>query len=239
MQSWHSPALNREMSMAAWGHFGRPVVLIATAASDALDYERFKLIHALKPLLDAGRIKVYSIASIAGDAWLDKDAHPAHKTWLQAQYDQYLVNEVFPAISADCGGTRGFVTAGASIGAFNAVTALLKHPDWVDTAIGMSGTYDFDRWVGDHRDSHYYFNQPMYFVPHLPEGPMLDQLRQRRIVLATGQGRAEAPDESRRMSQVLWAKGIPNSLEIWGHDVHHDWPTWRTMLPMFLDKLLP
>lgn len=239
MLTWHSPSLDREMTVAAWGHFGKPVVLFATAAGDALDYERFKLIHVLKPLMKAGRIKVYSVGSVAGEGWLSKEAHAGHKTWLQTQYDKYLVNEVFPAIAEDCGGYRPFVTAGASIGAYNAVTALLKHPEWVDLAIGMSGTYDFDRWVGDHRDSHYYFNQPMYFVPNLPEGPALDQLRSRRVVLATGQGRAEAPDESVRLSKLLDAKGIRNDLEVWGTDVHHDWPTWRTMLPMFLDKLLP
>ncbi|TNE91630.1 MAG: esterase [Deltaproteobacteria bacterium] len=236
--AWHSPALDREMRIAAWGHFGRPVVLFATAASDELDYERFKLIHVLKPLMEAGRIKVYSVSSVAGEGWLSKDAHPGHKSWLQHCYDRYLGEEAFPAIAEDCGGFTHFVTAGASIGAYNAVTALLKHPDYVDLAIGMSGTYDFDRWMHGHRDEFYYFNQPMYFVPNLPEGALLDELRTKRVVLATGQGRAEAPDESRRMSQVLDAKGIPNDLEIWGKDVHHDWPTWRTMLPMFLDRLV-
>lgn len=236
--TWHSPALDREMTLATWGHYGKPVVLFATAASDALDYERFKLIHVLRPLVDAGRIKVYSLPSVAGDGWLDPNAHPAHKTWLQARYDQYLVSEAFPAIAEDCAGYRPFVTAGASIGAYNAVTALLKHPEWVELAIGMSGTYDFDRWVGGHRDSDYYFNQPLYFVPNLPEGAQLDLLRTRRVVLATGQGRAEAPVESERMAQVLGARGIPHDLEIWGHDVHHDWPTWRSMLPLFLDKLV-
>lgn len=238
LQTWHSPVLDRDMTMASWGHFGKPVVLFATAASDALDYERFKLIHVLRPLIDAGRIKVYSLPSVAGEGWLNPDAHPAHKTWLQAQYDRYLVEEAFPAIAQDCGGHRPFATAGASIGAYNAVTALLKHPEWIDLAIGMSGTYDFDRWVGAHRDSHYYFNQPMYFVPNLDEGPLLDQLRTRTVVLATGQGRAEAPHESVRMSEVLGSKGIPHHLEMWGHDCHHDWPTWRSMLPLFLDKLL-
>jgi esterase/lipase superfamily enzyme len=231
MLAWHSPALDREMRIATWGHFGRPVVLFATAASDELDYERFKLIFALKPLIQAGKIKVYSVGSVAGEGWLSKDAHPAHKTWLQSRYDKYLGEEAFPAIAADCGGFARFVTAGASIGAYNAVTALLKHPDMVDIAIGMSGTYDFDRWVHGHRDEHYY-------LPNLSEGPLLDSLRTKRIVLATGQGRAEAPDESIRMSKVLSARGIPNNLEIWGSDVHHDWPTWRTMLPMFLDKLI-
>ena len=85
----------------------------------------------------------------------------------------------------------------------------------------------------------YYFNQPLMFVPQLQDGPALTLLRSRRFVVATGQGRAEAPDESRRLARVLATQGIPVDLEIWGDDVHHDWPTWRTMLPLFLDRLLP
>ena len=38
---------------------------------------------------------------------------------------------------------------------------------------------------------------------------------------------------------VLGAKGIPNRVDDWGPGVDHDWPTWRTMLPLFLDRLLP
>ena len=75
--------------------------------------------------------------------------------------------------------------------------------------------------------------------PRLRVTRLLEMLRERCVVLATGQGRAEAPHESVRMSEVLTAKGIPHHLELWGHDCHHDWPTWRSMLPMFLDKLLP
>jgi esterase/lipase superfamily enzyme len=58
-------------------------------------------------------------------------------------------------------------------------------------------------------------------------------------VLASGQGRAEAPDESVRLAKLLESKGVKVDLEIWGPDAHHDWPTWRTMLPMFLSKLVP
>lgn len=236
--SWKSPALDREMGLGCWGHFGRPVLLFATAASDFLDNERFLMFKALAPLIDAGRIKVYSIDSVAGDGWLDKDAHPAHKAWLQARFDQYIANELLPFISDDCGGNKGIFTAGASIGAYNAVHAACKHPDWYDGCIAMSGTYDFDRWMHGFRNLDYYFTQPMYYVPNLPEGAQLARLRQVQFLIATGQGRAEAPDESRRMHEILLRRGIPSHLEIWGHDVHHDWPTWRTMLPMFLDRMV-
>jgi len=36
---------------------------------------------------------------------------------------------------------------------------------------------------------------------------------------------------------VLAAKQIPHTLDLWGHDVNHDWPWWRKMLPHYIDKL--
>ncbi len=39
--SWYSPALNKEMPIASYGHYGFAVLLIPTAAADYLEYERF------------------------------------------------------------------------------------------------------------------------------------------------------------------------------------------------------
>lgn len=236
--NWQSPTLKREMMVASWGTRGKPVLLFATAAADCLDYERFKLVTVLKPLIEAGRIRLFSCGSVSGDAWLNKEAPPWHKAWLQARFDEYLTRELLPHIARQTGREGGYAASGSSLGAYNAVNAACKHPGWFDLAIGMSGTYDFDRWMGGHRDLNYYYNQPMYYVPNISDGAQLQRLRRNRFVIATGQGRAEAPDESRRMAGVLRSKGIPTNLEIWGEDCHHDWPTWRSMLPLFLDKLL-
>lgn len=236
MWTWKSPVLQRDMTVARWGHYGKPVLLFPTAAADCLDYERFLMVRVLNDLIEAGRIKLYSCDGITGDSWLKPDCPPHHKAWLQAQYDRYLVQELLPHIERDCNGTRGIVAAGASLGAFNSVNAVAKNPDWFDMAIAMSGTYDFDRWMSGYKDENYYYNQPMYFLGNLPEGPQLDALRQKMFVIASGTGRYEAPAESERIAGLLHAKGIPHQLELWGKDAHHDWPTWRTMLPIFLDR---
>lgn len=235
---WKSPILGEELTMGCWGHFGKPVLLYATATSDHMDYEKFKVIHVLKPLIEAGRIKVYCVEGVSGRAWVDKDVGPGHKAWVQHLFDRYVSEEIVPFIADDCAGVEGIVAAGASLGAFNAVSIAAKHPEHFDAVIGMSGTYDYDRWMGSYRDATYYFNAPLYFLPNMPEGPLLDRLRKIRFVIASGQGRAEAAWESERLAGVLKAKGIPCDLQIWAHDVHHDWPTWRTMLPMFLDRLV-
>jgi esterase/lipase superfamily enzyme len=54
--------------------------------------------------------------------------------------------------------------------------------------------------------------------------------------MAFGQGRWEDPSESWRMASVLGAKGVPNRVDPWGTEFDHDWPTWRRMLPKYLDE---
>lgn len=236
--AWHSRPLDREMPVACFGHFGRPVVLFPTAGGDYLESERFLMLKVLTPLIDAGRVKVYSIGSISGDGWLNPDAHPAYKAELQARFDAYLVSELLPFIKDDCGGTeQRFVATGASLGAYNALNAAAKHPDWFEITIAMSGTYDFDRWMDGHVDQNYYFNMPLRWLRNLGDSRQLDLLRQSFFLIATGTGRYEAPWESDWVGDIMASKGIPHRVEKWGVDAHHDWPTWRSMLPLFLDRL--
>ncbi len=237
MRTWYSHRVQRDMSVARWGWYGTPVLLFPTAAADCLDYERFLMIRMLRPLIDAGRIKVYSCESITGDAWMSQTASPQHKAWLQARFGDYVTHELMPFIEQDCDGFVGTIAAGASLGAYNAVNASCRNPGLFAGCVAMSGTYYFDRWHGGHVNPDYYHHQPMYYLGKLGPSPMLDQVRRTRFVVATGQGRAEAPQESVDMAALLRSKGAQVDLEVWGHDVPHDWPTWRTMLPMFLDRL--
>lgn len=236
IERWYSPRLHRETTLARWGTFGRPVLLFPTAGGDATECERFHLIDALGGLLAEGRIKVYSVDSLAGRAWAQKD-DPLHCTWLQNAFDDYVASEVLAAIRADCHDPGiEVITAGASLGAFNAVATLCRHPDAFGAAIGMSGTYDLEPWLHGRWTEDFYFSSPMHFVPHLG-GPQLDQLRRRFVLMALGTGRWEDPSESWRLADVLGSRGIPNRVDEWGSEWDHDWPSWRRMLPEYLDEL--
>jgi esterase/lipase superfamily enzyme len=129
-------------------------------------------------------------------------------------------------------------TTGASFGAFHAANAFFRRPDLFDTLIGMSGFYDLEpSYLKGYSDENCFFNNPAWFLRGLSDGP-LDTLRHHsRIVIATGQGAYEAPHASRNLSNILNEKQIPHRLDIWGHDVNHDWPWWRKMLPHFIDQL--
>ncbi|NND12467.1 MAG: transposase, partial [Acidimicrobiia bacterium] len=65
----------------------------------------------------------------------------------------------------------------------------------------------------------------------------LARLRSRFFVLATGQGRWEDQGETWKMARILGQKAIPNRVDVWSTDYDHDWPTWRAMLPLYLDDL--
>lgn len=223
--------------MVRWGTYGPPVLLFPSAGGDAEEVERFGLIEALGSLLHAGRIKVFSIDSIAGRSWVSK-VDPRHSMWLQNQFDAVVANEVVPAIRADCqSDSIEIVTAGASVGAFNAVASLCRHPDVFRVAIGMSGTYDLSKWLDGHWSDDFYFSSPIHWLPDHPEDDHLGRLRSRFVVLATGQGQWEDPGETWTMAHALGNRGIPNRVDLWSESHDHDWPTWREMLPLYLDNL--
>lgn len=233
---WRSERLERDVTLVRWGSFGRPLLLFPTAGGDAEEIERFQMIDALAPLLDAGRLKIYSCDSVAGRALLAREGSARHQMWLQNQFHHYVRHEVVPAIRTDCKTPDIEIwAAGASIGAFHAAAMVCRFPDVFARALAMSGTYDLRRFYDAHDFSEeFWVSSPLHFVHDLG-GKHLEVLRTRYIQLSSGEGRAEAIWESWALANALGKKGIPNRVDSWGPDWHHDWVTWRKMLPQILD----
>jgi esterase/lipase superfamily enzyme len=236
IDGWTSPHLGVPMPIVTYGHAGRPLLLFPTAAADFLENERFFLIKAIEPLIAAGRVRVFSIDSINRMAWMDRSLPVREQARRQMLYAHYIEEELVPYIRHRCGGGAvRITTAGASFGAFHAANTLFRRPDLFDGLVGMSGFYDLGPdYLEGYEDDNAYFNNPSGYLPSL-NGRFLDLLRHScRIVLVTGQGAHEAPGATRRFSALLDSRGIPHQLDMWGHDVAHDWPWWRRMLPHHL-----
>lgn len=233
---WYSPNIEREVQLVRWGHFGTPVLLFPTAGGDAEEVERFHMIRMLEPLLEAGRIKVYSTDSVAGQAWISGQHSGEYCSKLQNLFDAFIYREVTDWIRKDCDSDSiEVIAAGASIGAFNAVATVCRHPDVYKLAIAMSGTFDLSKNLKGNFNQDFYFASPLHFLPKL-EGEGLELLRTRLILLPSGEGDYEDIGESWRIANVLGAKGVPNRVDSWGQNYHHDWDTWREMLPKYLDE---
>jgi esterase/lipase superfamily enzyme len=236
-ERWYSGRLQQDITVMRWGAVGTPVLVFPSAGGDAGEIERNGLVDACGPLLADGRVKLYSVDSVAGQAMVTKASSAEHRMWLLNQFHECVRREVLPAIHADLGGQAiDVITAGASIGAFNAVALLCRYPDVFGAAIGMSGSYRIERFYDEAWSQDLYHSAPLQFLPGL-EGPQLDRLRQRWVVLASGEGEWEDVGESWRMAEVLGAKGIPNRVDNWGPQWDHQWPTWRQMLPQYLREL--
>ena len=235
---WYSERLQQGIGVTRWGHYGTPLLLFPTAGGDSQEVERFDLVGAVWPLIEAGRVKVYSCDSLAGRAWLRGDGSSAYRSWLQNQFHAFIYHGLVPAIRADCKSPAiGVISAGASIGAFNALAMLCRYPDVFTKAICMSGTYDIEPWLNGPFSLDFYYSSPLHFLPNL-NGSQLEVLRHRFVVLASGEGRWENIGQSWRAAHILGSRGIPNRLDSWGSGWDHDWPTWRAMLPRYVAELL-
>lgn len=229
-----------DMPLVAYGHAGYPLLMFPTAAADYLEYERFYLIDAIKDYIEAGQIRAYSINSVNKYSLLNQESHPAWKVEMLTRFDRYVTDEVIPLIRNECGQDARPLTTGASLGALLAANTYFKHSDLFRGTIAMSGSYDIYNYLEKgFFDDNVYYNNPAMYLKNLDDNYHLPRLRQSDfVVIASGQGSYEAPDRSREFSGLLHSKAIPHRLELWGHDVNHDWPWWRKMLPYYLGEFL-
>ncbi|NTS41456.1 esterase [Flavisolibacter sp. BT320] len=236
LTSWYSHRVEKEMPVAVYGHYGFVLLLVPTAAADYLEYERFGLIDTIKPHIEGGKVKVYSVNSINNDSWLNNNVHPKHKTWMHNQFNHYIYDEVVPYIKATSGYDTPIVISGASFGALHSMNLFLKRPDLLNGVIAMSGVYDLTEYTKGHYDDDVYFNSPQHYMPNLTDHHTLEQIRRsNHIHLFSGSGPYEDPNASRSFASILYNKGINYELDIWGSEWPHDWNTWKAMLPHYLE----
>ncbi len=238
--SWYSERLGMDMPLVAYGHAGFPLLMLPTAAADFLEYERFRMIDAISHHIEAGRVRIYSVNSSNRRGLFNDQVPPHVKAELLSRYDAYLIQEVLPLIRQDTGdeGTLPLVS-GISMGAYLAANTFFKHPDAFAGGIFMSGSYDVRGYLDGHYDDNVYFNNPVDYLSGMRDGSHLPLLQSgsRRIIIFTGQGAWEAPGRSVQLSQILNSKGIPHELDMWGHDVNHDWPWWLKAMDHYLWRL--
>jgi esterase/lipase superfamily enzyme len=227
--------------VAAYGHWGRPVLAFPTERGDAGEFERHGMVAALGALLTDGRIKLYCVDSFDHESWSNPDIPLEERARRHGIYEAWILDEVVPFIARDCGGASELIGCGASLGAFHAANFALKKPDVFPLAICLSGNYDSASWNGwGERGDAAYFNNPVDYVAHLGGGH-LDWLRSRlSLLLVCGQGQWEdttgALESTRQFAALLGEKGIRCELDVWGHDVAHDWPWWHAQLAHHLPR---
>jgi len=227
-QRWYSHRLNRDMGVAIYGNYGGPILAFPTSCGDEWEMEGQGMIGTLSPYIEQGRIRIFCINGVQSDSFANKGAHPFHRSWMQAQYDDYVANEVFPFIDSQCQTPGiGVATLGASLGAYHAANTLFKHPDHVKRCYALSGIYDMRDSMDGMYDDNFYFNNPVDYVANQSDPWYLHHYASCDIRLVTGCGPWENSGPTYRMSEVLNSRGIAHHLDDWGPEGGHEWPYWH------------
>jgi esterase/lipase superfamily enzyme len=230
-----SDAIGAAGTVISYGHWGRPVLVFPTEQGRACDFEDNGMIGAVSGLIDAGRVKMYCVDSYDAQSWSNSAIAVEERARQHERYESWITGDVVPWIRHDCGGALEVLTMGCSLGAFHAANFALKRADLFPLAMCFSGNYDPAAWNGwGERGMQAYFNNPMDYVGHAGDDH-LDWLRGRvSLLLVCGQGPWEdttgSLESTKRFAELLGAKGIRHELDLWGHDVAHDWPSWRAQL---------
>ena len=224
----------------AYGHWGRPLLVFPSEQGQPWDFEANGMIDAVAGLIETGRLKVYSLSSFDAWSWADRGVPTEERARRHAHYEGWVTEHVAPFIHADCGGSAEIMVTGCSLGAYHAANFALRRADLFPLAIGLSGVYDVSTLGWGERGDATYFNNPMDYVQHLG-GDHLEWLRSRvSLLLVCGQGRWEdttgALESTQRFAGLVAGKGLRVELDLWGFDVPHDWPSWRSQIAHHLPR---
>jgi esterase/lipase superfamily enzyme len=226
--------------VVAYGHWGRALLAFPSEQGEATQYEAFGMVGAIEKLLEAGRVKLYCVSSWDAGTWHDGSVPLEERARRHGAYESWIADQVVPWIHDDCGGEAEIAVTGVSFGAYHAANFALRRADLFPLAICQSGVYDVSVVGWGERGDAVYFNNPMDYVAHA-HGDHLDWLRGRlSLLLVCGQGQWEdttgALESTKRFAGLLHEKDIKHELDLWGHDVPHDWPSWRAQLAHHLPR---
>lgn len=224
-----SASMGRKVHVWCYGHWGAPLVAFPTAAGFAHEWDRQGMVEVLAPLIEGGRLKLYCPESNVAEAWTRREQEPAWRIGRHVAYERFVLDDLVPFVREDCVSPHIRIgVTGASLGAFYAANFALKQPEIFHYALCMSGRYQMTHFTDGFQNADVYFNNPMAFAPNLQGDPLERVRRHTHLTLVCGQGKWEEGciDETQALCDVLAAKGISHTRDIWGHDVSHDWIWW-------------
>jgi esterase/lipase superfamily enzyme len=199
------------------------------------------MVDAIGELLEGGRVKLYCVPSFDRESWTRNDLPLEERARRHGHYEWWVLTRLVPFIQADAH-TAELVAVGVSLGAYHAANFCLKRADLFPVAIGMSGVYDVSVHGGGERGDAVYFNNPMDYVANLAGDHLGWLSAQASLLLICGQGQWEdttgALESTKKFGALLAEKGIRHEVDLWGHDVPHDWPSWRRQIAHHLPRFV-
>lgn len=241
----YSEALGRDMECKVYGHAGIPVLFIPCQDGRFFDFENYKMADVWAPWIESGEVMVIAIDTIDKETWSDKFGDSYWRIRRHEEWMSYIVNEVAPFIQSiamernDWDEVPGITVFGCSLGATHAANLYFRFPETFSGLLALSGIYTAEYGFGSYMDELVYANSPVHYLANMPaDHPYIEKINRNYGIICAGQGPWEIPETSLRLRQIFFEKGINVWVDIWGHDVEHDWPWWYKQVAYFVPKLL-
>lgn len=241
----YSSSLEKDMEYKIYGYQGKPMLVFPTSNGRFYQYEDFGMVEALAPFIEKGQLQVWACDGLDWETFLDQGKLPQDRISRHNQYDQYIENELVPAILQESqqnngGSDQKLIVSGCSMGAYHSANFFFRHPENTDVLIALSGVYSIRYFLGDYMDEQAYFHSPLDYLQNLQDEYYLEKYRRSNIVICVGQGNYEGPmvEDTRRLQKILNDLNVPALVDFWGWDVNHDWDWWKKQITYYLKMIL-
>jgi esterase/lipase superfamily enzyme len=224
-RKWKSPSLGREMEMLVFGTGGTPVLIFPSDHGRFHEWEDQGIMGEVQEQIENGYNQFFCVDSVAIESYLNKDVDPFVRLMRENQFQMYIMDEVLPLISEE-NSNPYLISAGVGLGAYQALIFALKYPYSFNRLISISGYYDINAYLDGFKDENSYYNNPIEFMPNLNNSSLLKAISSVDIRLISYLNDPNR-DQSLKMSDILWLKGIEHKHTVLHEEVDNIW----SMLP--------
>ena len=93
---WWSVALDQEMELKVYGHYGTPFIVFPTQSGRFYQFEDFGMVDSVTNDIESGMIKLFTVDSVDDQSYCCWDTHPSVRVKRHEDYDRYVIDEVIP-----------------------------------------------------------------------------------------------------------------------------------------------
>ena len=233
MHGWYSPHVNKEMWFQHFGHAGAPVVVFPTTLGNQHEFSDRRMVDPIAGKIEQGLIQIFCVDSVNNESWYNDHIHPQEKVRRHVQYEAYLIDEFLPYVR-DKTGTDYLILLGCSFGGYHALNFALKHPEMVNKAVGLSGSYTIKGFLDGYYDDLCYYNNPTHYMRHLTDSYYIDLYNTHTELVLVTSDLDPCRERNEYFHGILNQRHIRHWYYFWDHGVGHDWPYWQRMIGHYI-----
>ncbi len=196
------------------------------------------MIDSVGHLLEKKKVQIICTDSIDRDGILSSSNDYAKRAEMQELFHKAVIDE-FPSIISELNssGLKPILT-GVGIGAGQALTMFLRHPDIFSGVVALGGNYDLKTFFGGWCNDELYLNSPCDFMRNIARRHSFFKFYPiDSIYIVSGKNEANEPALSsmRTLDEIFCNKKITNAhFDYWGYDVTPTYDWYRKMFNYYL-----